>query len=309
MRKKQEKHINRQYKDRLFKLIFREKEDLLELYNAINGTRYDNPEEIEVNILEDVVYMGMKNDISFLIKDILNLYEHQSTFSPNLPLRGLLYFADLYKKVIGNRQDIYSSKLIKLPYPQFIVFYNGTKEEPERQTLRLSDAFAECGNAETAAIQCQAVVLNINLGYNSDILQNCKKLGEYAQFIACIRKYLDDGLHISEAIDVAVDECIERGILEKLLRDNREEVRSVLLTEYDEEAHIRSEREIALQEGEEIGWSRGVKEGEEIGELRMTQLIQSLIGAGRSKDIELAVKDENARKRLYEEFGLTGMAE
>lgn len=90
------KLVNREYKDRLFKLVFREKKDLLELYNAINDTEYDNLDDIEINTLEDVVYMGMKNDISFLVTDVLNLYEHQSTFSPNLPLRGLLYFADLY---------------------------------------------------------------------------------------------------------------------------------------------------------------------------------------------------------------------
>ena len=104
--------VNRQYKDRLFKFIFKEKEDLLQLYNAINGTNYNNPEDIEVNTLEDVIYMGMKNDISFLLTDVLNLYEHQSTFSPNLPLRGLFYFSRLYQKIMGNEKKIYSAKLI-----------------------------------------------------------------------------------------------------------------------------------------------------------------------------------------------------
>ena len=98
--------INRQYKDRLFKRIFRDKKDLLELYNAMNDTNYSNPEEIEVNTLEGVVYMGMKNDVSFLFTEVLNLYEHQSTFNPNLPLRGLLYFAKLYQKIIGPRKDL-----------------------------------------------------------------------------------------------------------------------------------------------------------------------------------------------------------
>ena len=93
------KNTNRKYKDRLFKLVFREKKDLLDLYNSINSTEYNNPEEIEVNTIEDAVYMGMKNDISFLIKDMQNLYEHQSTFSPNLPLRGLFYLSDLYRKI------------------------------------------------------------------------------------------------------------------------------------------------------------------------------------------------------------------
>lgn len=236
--------INRQYKDRLFKRIFRDKKDLLELYNAMNDTNYSNPEEIEVNTLEDVVYMGMKNDVSFLFTEVLNLYEHQSTFNPNLPLRGLLYFAKLYQKIIGPRKDLYSEKLINLPYPQFIVFYNGTKEEPERQILELSAAFPKEYSKENAALQCRAVVLNINLGYNKKVMERCKKLKEYAQFIAKIREYLEEKENIEEAVDLAIDECIHHGILEDILRENREEVRSMLLTEYDEQVHIKNERDI-----------------------------------------------------------------
>lgn len=204
--------VNRQYKDRLFKLIFKEKEDLLQLYNAVNNTNYDNPEDIEVNTLEDVVYMGMKNDISFLITDVLNLYEHQSTFNPNLPLRGMLYFASLYRKIVGNRNDLYSGKIIELPYPQFVVFYNGTQNEPERQELKLSDAFPEWSKKENASLECRAVVLNINLGYNMVIMEKCKKLKEYAQFIAKVREYLDKGDTIEIAINKAIEECIEEGV-------------------------------------------------------------------------------------------------
>lgn len=288
--------VNREFKDRLFKLIFREKKDLLELYNAINNTTYDNPEDIEINTLEDVVYMGMKNDISFLVTDVLNLYEHQSTFSPNLPLRGLLYFADLYRKLLGNRQDIYSSRRIKLPYPQFVVFYNGTKDEPERQVLQMCDSYPEWSDRENASLQCKAVVLNVNLGYNSDIMNKCRRLKEYAQFIACVREQLVSGKAIEKAIDVAVDACIEQGILEELLRNHREEVCSVLLTEYDEQAHIESEREIAMREGEEIGCEKGEK--------RLALLIQMLIEAGRDTDMKRALVDEGYRNQLYRELGI-----
>ena len=170
-------NVNREYKDRLFKLIFREKEDLLQLYNAINGTNYNNPEDLEINTLEDAVYMGMKNDISFLVKGVLSLYEHQSTYSPNLPLRGLFYFADLYRKMMsGGDKDLYSSKQIKLPFPQFVVFYNGTRLQPERQVFHLHSAFPEGMNREIAAIDCHAVVLNINYGQNREIMRKCRKL-------------------------------------------------------------------------------------------------------------------------------------
>lgn len=112
MEESMQNYGNREYKDRLFKLIFREKRELLELYNALNDTAYENPEEIEVNTLEDVVYLGMKNDISFLLQEVLNLYEHQNTMSPNLPLRGLFYFSTLYRRIVASNHDIYSSKRI-----------------------------------------------------------------------------------------------------------------------------------------------------------------------------------------------------
>ena len=177
----------------------------------------------QTKLCEFVLYIGMKNDVSFLIKDVLNLYEHQSTFSSNLPLRGLLYFADLYRKMIGNSRDIYSSRQIRLPYPQFVVFYNGRKEEPERQIIYLHDAFPEGINVEDAALQCRAVVLNINLGCNSEIMKKCRKLKEYAEFISRVREYTAQGKPIRVSIDDAVNACIKENILADIFRDNREE--------------------------------------------------------------------------------------
>ena len=95
-----EHKINKKYKDRVFRVIFHEKKDLLELYNAINDSNYTNPDDLTITTIEDVVYMGMKNDLSFIIGDVMNLYEHQSSFSPNLPLRGLFYFSSLYREYI-----------------------------------------------------------------------------------------------------------------------------------------------------------------------------------------------------------------
>ena len=278
--------VIRQYKDRLFKFIFKEKEDLLQLYNAINGTDYNNPEDIEVNTLEDVVYMGMKNDISFLLTDILNLYEHQSTFNPNLPLRGLFYFTRLYQKIIGNEKKIYGTKLIELPYPQFVVFYNGTKEEPERQILELSDAFPKWTSKENAALNCKAIVLNINLGYNKEVMEKCKKLKEYAQYIARVRDYLDANYDIETAINKATDDCIAEGILEQILRDNREEVRSMLLTQYDEQAHIEYEKELSFEAGKEEGIKEGI--------IAVIKVCQSL-----------GVSKTDTQKRLLSDFVLT----
>lgn len=129
-----EHKINKKYKDRVFRVIFHEKKDLLELYNAINDSNYTNPDDLTITTIEDVVYMGMKNDLSFIIGDVMNLYEHQSSFSPNLPLRGLFYFSLLYRDYIEPvKYRLYSTSPLHIPFPQYIVFYNGTKKEPERQ--------------------------------------------------------------------------------------------------------------------------------------------------------------------------------
>lgn len=253
MEKEETTKVNREYKDRLFKFIFREKTDLLELYNAINDTAYDDPEAIEVNTMEDVVYMGMRNDLSFLVMDVLNLYEHQSTYSPNLPLRGLFYFADLYRGMVGEQQDLYSSKRIELPMPQFVIFYNGMQSEPERRILKLSDAFWKGNPKMLPGIECTAVMLNINLGSNARLMEKSKRLREYAQFVACVRENLSHKKRIGQAVDEAVETCLRKGILADILSKNRQEVRDMLLTEYNEELHLRNERQIALEEGEQKG--------------------------------------------------------
>ena len=178
--------VNREYKDRLFCKVFERKEDLLELYNAVNGTDYKDPEALEVNTLEDVIYLGMRNDRSFLIDGTMNLYEHNSTQCPNLPLRGLFYFSRLYEGYAESQKiRIYGRTRIKLPTPQFIVFYNGTAAEPDRSKLRLSDAYVQ--KDREPALECTAVMLNVNYGHNKTLMDRCGKLKEYAILVAGVR--------------------------------------------------------------------------------------------------------------------------
>ena len=286
----------REYKDRLFKKIFSDRRDLLELYNALNGTSYDNPDDIVVNTLEDVVYLGMKNDISFILQNILSLYEHQSTISPNLPLRGMLYIASVIRQEIVNTEDLYSSRPIALPLPKFVVFYNGRREEPERREMFLHDLYPPQFRVWEADLDCRAVLLNINAGYNRKIMKKCRKLEEYSIFVARIRQYQNEGNDIGEAVDYAVDDCIREGVLEELLRSQREEVCSMLLTEYDEERHIENERRIAADEAYECG--------KEAGEELFSELTNLLLEASRIKDLKRAAEDTTYRKKLYQEFGL-----
>lgn len=242
-------NINRNYKDSLFCAIFKDKDALLSLYNAVNNSAYTNSEDLQVTTLENVIYVGIKNDLSFLISDTMNLYEHQSTYNPNMPLRGLFYFSDLYQAYIDtNEFNIYSRDPLTLPLPQYIVFYNGTSDEPDRKALHLSDLFIGTDNTKPC-LECEAIQININHGHNKILIERCHMLYEYSIYISMIRDNLQNGLYLSEAIDAATDTCIKTGILEHILRKNRAEVRRMILTEYDEEFHIKSEKKISYQKG------------------------------------------------------------
>ena len=242
--------VRRSYKDSLFRMIFKEKRELLSLYNAINGTSYQDPDELIVTTIEDVLYMGRKTDVSFLIEDVMNLYEHQSSSNPNMPLRGLLYIAMLYQGFIEqNNLDVYSGALLRLPSPKYLVFYNGAKEEPDRRELRLSDSFVKQENPPV--LECRAVMLNINYGHNKELMEACRKLYEYSRFVETIRGYLGTGMKLEAAMDQAIEDCIRLDILKELLLKHRGEVKQMILTEYNQERHAKTLLEEGRRQGRE----------------------------------------------------------
>lgn len=190
-------------------MIFKEKTELLSLYNVLNNTCYTNPDELEVVTLENAIFMNMKNDLAFLFLTELNLYEHQSTFSPNIPLRMLYYIAAEYRK-IADEDAIYGPKILKLPTPKFVIFYNGTQEKSDEIKLRLSDMFWD--KKSNFELELVVTMININLGRNESIMKNCKTLHEYATFVSLMRKYAAE-MDISSAASTTVDECIRNDIL------------------------------------------------------------------------------------------------
>ena len=219
--------IRRNHKDRLFVKLFGDpenKENLLSLYNALNDRSYDDPNELEINTIEDVIYMGRKNDVSCIIDAHMNLFEHQSTYNPNMPLRGFIYIAKLYEKYIEQYElNIYSEKLEKIPTPKYFVLYNGTRDMPERMELKLSDAFMHPD--ESSGIEFTAIMININYGMNKDLMAACSTLEEYAIFIDRVRRYADLSMSAAEmekAVDKAVNECIKEGVLFDFLTAHKE---------------------------------------------------------------------------------------
>ncbi|MCI8409710.1 MAG: hypothetical protein HFJ09_10665 [Lachnospiraceae bacterium] len=225
---------NRIYKDRLFRFVFNDKKKLLSLYNALNHSHYEDEDKLEINTLEDFIYMGMKNDISFLLDSDMCLYEHQSTFNPNMPLRGLFYFSNLLQKhITENKYDIYKSTLVPLPTPKFVVFYNGNTNIPEQCVLKLSDTFT-VKQKEKGCLEVETLILDINVGKNKQLMEGCKYLKDYSAFVDKVKKYRKNDTDLSTAIDNAIEYCIKHNIMKDVLEKHRSEVARLIFTEFDE---------------------------------------------------------------------------
>lgn len=224
------------------------KGNLLSLYNALNDTCYTNLDDLEITTMDNALYMSMKNDVSCIISNNLALFEQQSTWNPNMPLRGFMYFADLYNKYISTGSlGIYRDKLVKLPTPQYYVFYNGDRDMPDKQLLKLSDAFIE--PPREGCFEWTATILNINYGHNKKLLSNCKTLSDYGILIKTINDYKQKYNDINAAIENAIDYCIEHDVLKDFLLERKTEAMHTLLTEYDEKKTMEYLRQDAYDDG------------------------------------------------------------
>ncbi|MBR4544146.1 MAG: hypothetical protein IKO53_08055 [Lachnospiraceae bacterium] len=228
--------INREYKDRLFVFIFGREENrkwTLSLYNAVNGTNYTDENAIEITTMSDAVYMGMRNDVSFIITEFISLFEQQSTYNPNMPVRQLMYLGRLYDKYINaTKQNLYGTRQIKLPVPRLVTFYNGMEDVPDK-ILHLSDSFS--GNAGLSDVEVSVRLININLGNNKELLENCKPLKEYSWFVDVVRNKKERGeMSLEDAVDHTLDEMPEDFCIREFLIANRAEVKNMCLTEYNE---------------------------------------------------------------------------
>lgn len=241
---------NRKYKDTVFRILFSDKEHLLSLYNAVSGKTYTDPEQLQIVTLENAVYMGMKNDLAFIVDTGLFLYEHQSTYNPNMPLRDLFYIAGEYQKLVDHR-SLYSSSIQKIPAPNFLVFYNGTEREEDSWVSYLSESYENLTGEPN--LELKVITLNINEGHNSQLLEQCQILREYAQYVAKVREYAGS-TDLDTAVEQAVNDCIQNGILAEFLRKNKSEVIAMSIFEYDKEEEERklrkAEYEAGLKEGE-----------------------------------------------------------
>ena len=288
--------VNKEHKDRLFCFLFgseSNKEWTLSLYNAVNGTSYTEPEDIEFTTIEDAVYMGMKNDLSFTLFHVMNIYEQQSTYNPNMPVRQLMYAGKLYDKYIRrNKLNIYGKKPVRLPVPKLVTFYNGMEGKGD-EVLKLSDAFEADREAVEPDIEVKVRMVNINYGKNQGILGTCKPLSEYAWLVERIRKNRSK-MDIDQAVDQAIDEMPEEYEIRKFLVGHRAEVKDMCITEYNEAETLQMIRMESREEGRQ--------EGERTGAARINRLNTILIAANRLGDLKRASEDALYQEKLIKEL-------
>ena len=280
--------VNRTYKSTVFTMLYADKSNLLDLYNAMAGTHYTDPELLEINTLENAIYMTIKNDVSFLIDGQLSLYEHQSTINPNIPLRFLFYISHLYSRITKDA-NLYGTAIVPIPAPEFVVFYNGKEQMPERKIAKLSHMFTL--KNRSVKLDLEVTILNITGENNRELKAACRTLREYAIYTDKIRQYTEE-MSLEEAVDRAIRECIHEDVLREFLENHRMEARAMSIFEYDQEKHMRQEREAAWKAGMEEGRRSGMEEGRRSG-----------IEEGRRSGLE------EGRRSGIEEGRLSGMEE
>ena len=240
---------NRKFKDTVFRMLFSDKEALLSLYNAINNSHYTDSGALEIVTLENAIYMGMKNDLAFILDMNLYLYEHQSTMNPNIPLRDLFYIAAEYQKLV-DKKSLYSSALQKIPNPHFIVFYNGSTLIDDCYTSRLSDAFYH--TTDNPSLELIVTTFNVNAGHNTKLMSHCQILKEYSIYVAKVRSFAEQ-MPLDDAVQKAVTECIQENILADFLRKNQAEVIAMSIFEYDKVEEEKKLRKAEFDAGVEQG--------------------------------------------------------
>ena len=323
----------RQYKDNVFCLLYRDKNNLLDLYNGLNDTNYTNVDDLTVTTLKGGVYMKYKNDASFVFGQDLYMFEQQSSRNPNMPLRFLHYLSDVYRQMYNN-SDLHRSTMLKIPVPHFVTFYNGKQPLEVESTLRLSDMYEK--NIDCPELELMVRVININTGaiinkklldteknhiingtnqsdefhnsnnkvssdntnsftYSSEFLSKCETLKDYMSFVNKVRVKTDvERLDIRTAVTEAVDECIAENVLSEFFRNHREEVIAVSIYEYDEEGHL----EIVKEEGRQLG----IAEGRQLG---LAEGLNKGINAFIKLCKDMNLSDDDIVNKLIEDYQLS----
>ncbi|MDR2734803.1 MAG: hypothetical protein LBC99_09255 [Spirochaetota bacterium] len=262
--------VNHTYKNSVFSLLFSEPDILRELYCALEGVTLPPDTPVNINTLQNVLFMDSTNDISFEIGGrLVVLLEHQSSVNPNMGLRFLMYISKIYEEM-NEKRALYSSKLVRIPKPEFFVLYNGLTPCPDEQILKLSDSFMDTEALGLSRVQAKEQeptlelivrVLNINDGRNAELASRCKTLSEYSEFVALERSFARQLGDRQKAMQTAVRYCLKHGILKEFMEKHKQEVLNMRITEWNQEEAMTVWREEAMEDGIALGLERGLNQG------------------------------------------------
>ena len=298
---------NREYKSDVFSMLMENKSYALEVYNALNHSDYKNPEEVEIIRLERGISLSIRNDASFLIDMNMSFYEHQSTYNPNMPLRSAIYYVNTLEDWLRKKNlDLFSRRRIQVPTPHFVVFYNGTEKRPEYEEMRLSEAF--CHKTDEPGIEVRCRVYNINPDNNRSLKERSAVLEGYTYFVEKVRTYRKGNMGLEEAVDRAIEDCIENHVLEDFFRDRKDEVKKMTHLDYTWEKREQMIRKEEFEDGVAEGMERGIEQGVEQGRVqRLTEQVCSKLKKGKTpEEIADALEEpvENIQKicRIAEQY-------
>ena len=210
----------------------------------------------------------------------------------------LMYICEIYK-ILVKQKTLYSEKLKMIPTPEFFVIYNGKKEYPDKMILRLSDAFSL--QKEEPCLELVVPVYNVNQGHNKELLEQSKALSDYALFVSLVNEFDREGIGFDAAVDKAINYCLEYGIMGAYL-ENSDEVRKMLITEWNDDEY----REVMREEGREEGLVEGREEG--LVEGREEGLVEGREEGAENKSLEIARNmkaDGEAVDRIAKYTGLS----
>ncbi len=284
--------MKRAVKDSVFTYLFGLPEYRLELYRTLHPEDTEmKAEDLKLVTIENVLTADLYNDLGFQAGDkLIVLVEAQSTFSPNIALRLLLYLAETYKRYIQENRlqlKLYQKKPLKIPRPELYVVYTGREQSPD--VFHLSDLYEGKGSAE--------IEVKVLRGGDKGTI-----VDQYARFCRIVdeqrKLHGDDRQKIAgEVIRI----CLEEGILVPFLAVHQREVQDIMFTLFNQE-------EITRLYGEEqasIARAEGEAHGKAQGEARVMALIQRLIASGKGSEVERVTTDTKYRETLYHQYGLT----
>ncbi|MBQ9334184.1 MAG: hypothetical protein IJS12_07620 [Lachnospiraceae bacterium] len=291
---------NREYKSDVFSMLMENKSYALQVYNALNGSSYDDPEAIEIVTLENDISISVRNDASFIVNADVSFYEHQSSYNPNMTVRFLIYYTSTLQTLLKNR-DLYSMHPIMIPVPHFAVFYNGVSDRPAIETIKLSSSYEKPTDEPELELTC--TIYNINPDKGKELLSRCAVLDEYTQFVETVRQFKADG--IDEPIRNSIIYCIKHHILESFLRERGAEViknMGIDMTFERREGLIREEERNLGREEERANTERERKRAEaaekELAELKKSMSIDMSFerreGLIREEERNLGREEERA---------------